>query len=395
MPAYHDPLYPDPAASEGPAFSGLFSRRVLLVLLALGVLWAVLRSAARSADLDPDAQARTVTPRGDLAQDEQTTIEIFERASPSVVGIQTARLTRERRLFFSRTLEVPEGVGSGFLWDDRGHVVTNYHVVQHADTADVILEGGASYPARLVGVAPDRDLAVLAIDAPRSELTPLPIGTSADLRVGQKVFAIGNPFGLEHSLSTGVISALGREIRSVTGFPIRGVIQTDAAINPGNSGGPLLDSAGRLIGVNTAIQSPSGASAGIGFAVPVDLVNAVVPRILREGHAERAGLGVLLGPDNWARQVGLRGAVIERVLDGGAAAEAGLLPAVSDGRGGVRLGDVIVGLEGQEVGGREDLYRLLSEHGVGDRVTLSVVSGGHGMGEIREVEVELIALSGR
>ena len=214
-----------------------------------------------------------IVPRGNLAQDERATIALFAAASPAVVHITTHAL--ERDYFTFNVMETPQGTGTGFLWDEQGHVLTNFHVIRDADTVQVALADRSSWPAKLIGVAPDKDLAVLKIEAPPDRLKQLPLGTSHDLQVGQHTFAIGNPFGLDHTLTTGVISALGREIESASGRPISDVIQTDAAINPGNSGGPLLDSSGRLIGMTTAIISPSGAYAGIGFAIPVDTIRWV------------------------------------------------------------------------------------------------------------------------
>ncbi|MEP0346693.1 S1C family serine protease, partial [Rhodopirellula bahusiensis] len=212
---------------------------------------------------------------GNLADTETRTIELFRVTSPSVVHITTSKVARD---YFSMNVqEIPQGSGTGFVWDKAGHIVTNNHVIQNADVAMVAFDDQTSYPAKLVGVAPDKDLAVLLIDAPAERLRPIPRGVSADLEVGRTALAIGNPFGLDQTLTTGVISALGREIKSDSGVPIKDVIQTDAAINPGNSGGPLLDRSGQLIGVNTAIYSPSGAYAGIGFAIPVDTVRWVVP----------------------------------------------------------------------------------------------------------------------
>jgi S1-C subfamily serine protease len=231
------------------------------------------------------AQPRAVAARGDLAEDEKGTISLFKTISPSVAYITTTAVRRE--LFSLRPLEVPQGAGSGFVWDENGYIVTNFHVIADAQGARVTLADRSTWPAQLVGVEPDKDVAVLKIDAPKHLLPPIPIGTSNDLQVGQKVFAIGNPFGFDQTLTTGVISGLGREIESMTRRPIQGVIQTDAAINPGNSGGPLLDSAGRLIGVNTAIYSPSGVYAGIGFAIPVDTVNEVVPQLIQQGRKAR------------------------------------------------------------------------------------------------------------
>jgi S1-C subfamily serine protease len=220
-----------------------------------------------------------------LTDDERETIALFEQASPSVVYITSLSVRRD--LFTLNVLEIPQGTGSGFVWDDAGHIVTNFHVIQNADRAQVTLADRSTWVAELVGVAPAKDLAVLRIDAPAAKLRPLPVGSSEDLRVGQTVLAIGDPFGLDQTLTTGVISALGREIESVAQIPIRDVIQTDAAINPGNSGGPLLDSSGRLIGVNAAIYSPSGAYAGIGFSIPVDTVKWVVPELIEHGELRR------------------------------------------------------------------------------------------------------------
>jgi S1-C subfamily serine protease len=295
-----------------------------------------------------------------------------------------------RRDFFSlNLLQIPEGTGSGIVWSDAGHIVTNFHVIQNADAAQVTLADHSTWRARRLGVAPDKDLAVLAIEAPKSRLRPIAIGTSNDLLVGQKVFAIGNPFGLDQTLTTGVISALGREIESVTRRPIRGVIQTDAAINPGNSGGPLLDSAGRLIGVNTAIFSPSGASVGIGFAIPVNTVNRIVPQLIRHGRVIRPGLGVQVAEDQLARELGLNGVLIVGVERGSMAAKAGLRPTIRDRSGRVRLGDVIVAINGERVKSVNDLYLLLEHYKIGEAVKVSVVRG-----EKRyEVKVTLEALN--
>ena len=245
---------------------------------------------------------REVTPRGDLSEIEKTNIDIYKKAKPSVVHITSIALERDE--WSLNVQEVPEGTGSGFIWDDGGHIVTNYHVIKDAQAASVMLADHTPWRASLVGAAPDKDLAVLHIDAPKSQLVPITIGSSEDLQVGQMAYAIGNPFGLDLTFTTGVISALGREIQSVTRRSIKNVIQTDAAINPGNSGGPLLDSAGRLIGVNAAIYSPSGGNIGIGFAIPVDEVNRVVPVLIKKGKLDRAGLGAQILADqsrgSWA-----------------------------------------------------------------------------------------------
>jgi S1-C subfamily serine protease len=228
----------------------------------------------------------------------------------------------------------------------------------------------------VVGIAPDKDLAVLRIDAPAKRLRPIPLGTSKELQVGQSVFAIGNPFALDQTLTTGVISALGREIESVTRRPIQGVIQSDAAINPGNSGGPLLDSAGRLIGVNTAIYSPSGASAGIGFAIPVDTVNRIVPELIRSGRITRPGLGVQIAEEQLTAQLGVNGVLVVDVARAGPGAKAGIRPTRRDGSGRVTLGDVITAIDGKKVESPNDLFLLLENYKVGDTVTVTVLRDG-------------------
>lgn len=348
------------------------------VWLVAALLMVVAALMLRNAGLFPKAlhsplaEPRTVTPRGDLAEDEKATIEIFQQASPSVVHITTTSQRVVRQGLRLRALEIPEGTGTGFIWDEKGHIVTNYHVIRNAHSARVTLADNSTWPARLVGYAPDKDLAVLKIEATPGQLKPLPIGTSDDLQVGQKVFAIGNPFGLDQTLTTGVISGLGREIESVTGRPIEGVIQTDAAINPGNSGGPLLDSSGRLIGVNTAIVSPSGTSAGIGFAVPVDVVNQYAPELIRTGRIERAGLGINIVPDAVARELGVeRGVLIRDVIEGGAADAAGLQGTFQDDER-IVLGDVITAIDGRSIHRTSDLLKALDGRRVGEDVELTL-----------------------
>jgi S1-C subfamily serine protease len=282
----------------------------------------------------------------------------------------------QRDLFTLNLYQIPQGTGSGFVWDTRGNVITNFHVIQNADAAQVTLADQSNWRARVVGVAPDKDLAVLRIDAPANRLQPIPIGTSKDLHVGQSVFAIGNPFGLDQTLTTGVISALNREIESITRRPIQGVIQSDAAINPGNSGGPLLDSAGRLIGVNTAIYSPSGASAGIGFAIPVDTVNRIVPELIRSGKITRPGLGVQIADEQIAQRLGVSGVLVVDVAKGSAASKAGIQPTRRDSEGRLRLGDVIVAIDGKNVVTPNDLFLLLEKYKVGDIVTVSLLRDG-------------------
>ncbi len=329
-----------------------------------------------------NAGPRAITPRGDLAEDEKSSIELFANASPSVVYVQSVRLVERRRGLFSREVfEVPEGTGTGFIWDDLGHIVTNFHVVepglQRNAELKVILADRSSWDARVVGVEPDRDLAVLKIDAPGARLRPIPVGTSANLQVGQKVYAIGNPFGFDQTLTTGIVSATGRTITARNGRTIEGVIQTDAAINPGNSGGPLLDSAGRLIGVNTMIYSPSGASVGIGFAVPVDIVNEIVPQLIRHGRVVRPLLGIEIVDAGIARQLGVtRGVLVGAVSEGSGAEQAGLEGPYRLGDGSIVLGDVIVAIDDREIKDYNDLRQVLDSKRAGDVVTLTVVRNG-------------------
>jgi S1-C subfamily serine protease len=312
-----------------------------------------------------------------LLEDEKNTSEIFRRVSPSVVFITTA--VRETDMFSFNSMEVPRGSGSGFIWDSKGHVVTNFHVVNGASSWSVTLPGkqeDSTYQAQVVGVDPSRDIAVLRIDAPASRLKPVQLGASDVLQVGQKVLAIGNPFGLDQTLTTGIVSALGREIDAENGRKIHEMIQTDASINPGNSGGPLLDSRGRVIGINTAIYSPTGTSAGIGFAVPVNQVKRVVPQILQYGKPLRIGIGVLPVTDSVARANGIRGVIIARVVPGAAADRAGLRGLVRGRRGEIVLGDVIVGLAGKAIEGQEDLYSALDAYKSGDEVDVVVIREG-------------------
>ncbi|MGB5103322.1 MAG: trypsin-like peptidase domain-containing protein [Steroidobacteraceae bacterium] len=329
-----------------------------------------------------NATARAVVARGDLAADEQATIELFEHSRDSVVFISTRQRVRD---FWTRNVfSVPRGSGSGFIWDDAGHVVTNYHVIQGASSATVRLADGRDYDAGLVGASPAHDIAVLRIGVGFKRPPPVPVGTSQDLRVGQKVFAIGNPFGLDWTLTTGIVSALDRSLPGESGVPIEHLIQTDAAINPGNSGGPLLDSAGRMIGITTAIYSPSGASAGIGFAVPVDTVNRVVPQLIRQGRYIRPALGVEIDESvnrRLAAMLQAEGVFVLSVAPGSAAAAAGLRGAEIAEDGSFVAGDVIVGVEGKPVTGVGQLLGRLDDFQVGDTVRLEVMRDG------RKVEV--------
>ena len=343
-------------------------RRLLLLLAAALAAPPLLHART-------DAAPRAVAPRGALASDEQAHIELFRRTSPSVVHITT--LAAQRDFFSLNVQQVPRGTGTGFVWDDQGHIVTNYHVIQGGSAARVTMADQSTHDAELVGAFPDRDLAVLRIQAPRAKLLPIAIGTSRDLIVGQRVYAIGNPFGLDQTLTTGIVSALNREIESFNSRTIRGVIQTDAAINPGNSGGPLLDSAGRLIGVNTQIASPSGASAGIGFAIPVDEVNRIVPRLIRDGRFVRPALGVTAGPANLHRALGLpKGVALVGVSADGPAARAGLQPFRRGRNGDVVAGDVITAVNDEAVTDLDDMLANLERRQPGDRVTLTVWRDG-------------------
>jgi len=320
------------------------------------------------------AAPRAVTPRGPLPPGEQSVVDRFKEARSSVVYLTSLAYQQD---FFSLDVQtVPTGTGSGFIWDAQGHVVTNYHVIEDAQEVEVALADGTRHKAKLVGVAPEKDLAVLQIQTKGLQLRPIPIGSSADLQVGQSVMAIGNPFGLDQTLTLGVVSALGREIQSATRRRISGVIQTDAAINPGNSGGPLLDSAGRLIGVNTAIQSTSGSSAGIGFAVPVDTVNRIVPQLISRGQSVRVDLGFDPIPDTWAADVKVpKGIIVGRVRPGGPADRAGLKGLTRQGRGWL-LGDVVLGVNGQPVKDMDKLLDLVETEPAGSAVTLDVYRQG-------------------
>ncbi|MGV3607976.1 MAG: S1C family serine protease [Planctomycetaceae bacterium] len=347
---------------------------ILIAIVFLLIAWIVSDRFRRfpntpTPPLNPQATARPVAPAGDLAEDERSTIDLFRRCSKSVVFISTAEVGRD---FNFNVTEIAKGTGSGFLWDESGHVVTNFHVVEGADRWRVTLADQTTWNATPIGVAPDKDLAVLKIDAPPQHLSPILVGSSAQLEVGQKVFAIGNPFGLDQTLTTGIISGLGRQIRSQTGRNIDGVIQTDAAINPGNSGGPLLDSHGRLIGVNAAIFSPSGTSAGIGFAIPVDTVNRIVPQLLRHGKVIRPGLGASYMPDRITARLGLKGVLIGAVKPGSPAEVAGILPVSRDQVGDVLLGDLLVAVDGKPINTVEELFNTLDRHEIGDEVSLTL-----------------------
>jgi len=327
----------------------------------------------------PVAAPTTITDPA-VATDEQNNIEVYKAVAPGVVYIQSTSTVRD---IFGWFAEAREGAGSGSIIDDQGDILTNYHVIAGAEKLTVSFGTGRTYPARVVGKDPDTDLAVIRLlQTPREPLTVVPLGDSDKLIVGQKVLAIGNPFGLERTLTTGVISGLERPIRAQNNRQIEGAIQTDASINPGNSGGPLLDSHGRMIGINSQIESPSGASAGVGFAIPVNIAKRVVPELVRNGAVVRPSLGITQRDvQTLARQVEMPvsdGVVIWYARPGGAAANAGLHGLVQTDDG-VELGDIIVGIDDQKVADTDDLYKILDKHHVGDTVNIEVVRRGKRM----------------
>lgn len=340
------------------------ARIAIIWALALATFWVGERFV-RTWLLVAD-EPRAVVPRGDLANFERVAADVFDNVAPSVVYIFTEMEAAGR--FGPVTQQ--SGTGSGFMWDGAGHVVTNFHVIRNADKIRVRLGSEEPTSASVVGVAPDYDLAVLKVTAGPAGLKAVPIGSSGDLRIGQSVFAIGNPFGLNRSLSTGVVSALNRHLPTASGREVHGVIQTDAAINPGNSGGPLLDSAGRMIGVSTAILSRSGTSSGVGFAIPIDVVNQVVPRLIRDGKFPRPGIGIVIVNEETSARIGVAGIVIAEVFPGSSAAGADL-KGVDRRRG--QLGDVITEVNGRPVQTIAEFAAVLDEAGIGSEVELTVV----------------------
>ncbi len=350
---------------------------VVSVGLLLISLWPALSMAEWGKPLGgtysgPEGKPRIVTPSpAELGADERATMAVFEQATKSVVFIANTAIRRDPWSF--DLFEAPQGSGTGFVWNKQGHIVTNFHVVYGANSIRVTLADRSEHKAVVIGADPDHDLAVLQVQVPDEALSPVVVGISNDLHVGQKVLAIGNPFGLDHTLTTGVVSALGRTIKSLSNRTIEGVIQTDAAINPGNSGGPLLDSAGRLIGVNTQIVSPSGAFAGIGFAVPIDTVNRIVPELIKHGKLIRPGLGVSLVPDAMAKRWGIKGLIIGKVSRGSVAELAGLKGVRETATGRVELGDIIVSVDGKPVGTLDNLMDAMERHKVNDQVTVEIL----------------------
>ena len=355
-------------------------RIVVFWALALLTLWLgerIYRNYVWKAD-----PPRVVTVAGKLSDWEKSNIELFLAASPSVVSITTEQMRLNPVIGVA---EVAQGAGSGFIWDEAGHVVTNYHVIEGARMVYVQLHAGDPIPARVVGGARQYDVAVVKLSDVPAGLRPLPVGTSKALHVGQATYAIGNPFGLQRTLTTGIVSALERRLPTAQGREVRGVIQTDAAINPGNSGGPLLNSSGQLIGVNTAILSESGASAGIGFAIPVDLVSRVVPQVIKSGRAPRPGLGIVAADERIAAQLGIPGVVVLGVARGSPAEKAGLRPFRPDSR---EPGDIIVAVNGKPTQTLADLAEALDEAGIGSEVTAKLKRGD----AEREVRMRVVDL---
>jgi 2-alkenal reductase len=355
------------------------TRLLLAAALAATLTFSIAVEAQRGRAVEP----RTVAPRGPMLPQEQAVIRLFEAASPSVAYITTQRVALGA--FFNQ--EIATGAGSGFVWDNRGHIVTNYHVVEGAGRVQVQLDAGRTFDAKVVGVAPDYDLAVVRIEEGAAGLRPIPLGTSHDLKIGQAVFAIGNPFGLTRTITSGIVSALDRHLPTSDLREIAGAIQTDAAINPGNSGGPLLDSSGRLVGVTTAIKSPSGGSTGVGLAIPSDLVNRIVPQLIAYGRAPQPSIGIVpVHPDRVAR-AGITGVVIARIQPHSPAAQAGLQALNSRSNS---LGDVIVAVNGRQVESLPTFAAELDRVGIDNTAELTVIRDG----AERKVKVKVIDVRG-
>jgi len=358
--------------------------RMISLLAIVSLLFANCAMFLATPGEEEPVRGRAASDTVGLCIEETKVISIFEESAPSVAFITNK--VRRRSIFSFNSIESSQGSGSGFIWDKDGHVVTNYHVIHDAHSVSVTLADKTVWNAELVGAAPDKDLAVLKIDAPKNALVPIDVGTSSQLRVGQTVLAIGNPFGLDHTLTKGVISARGREIKALTGRIIHDVIQTDAAINPGNSGGPLIDSGGRLVGVNTAIMSPSGFNAGIGFAVPVDTVKRIVPQLIKHGKVYYPDPGLQLLPEQYSQKLNLTGAVVLEVREGTPADRIGLQGIYRDRRGDIIIGDIIVAIDGVKVRNLDDYYNILEKYKAGDEVTLTIKRGRG----LFETEIELI-----
>jgi S1-C subfamily serine protease len=359
-------------------------RQILVIALASALFAAITVTAAQRlwVHFQPFGMASISPPASitdpSLATDEQNNIEVYKAASPGVVYIQSTAIQRDFYGLFSRPVE---GAGAGSVIDEQGDILTNFHVIADAEKLTVSFGSGKAYPARVIGRDPDTDLAVIRLlETPKESLTIVPMGDSDKLIVGQKVLAIGNPFGLDRTLTTGVISGLQRPIRAQNGKPIEGAIQTDASINPGNSGGPLLDSHGRMIGINSQIESPSGASAGVGFAIPVSIAKRIVPTLIRDGEIRRPKLGIApRNVESLGTQLQLpvpKGVLILSVQPASAAANAGLRGVVQTEDGDLELGDIIVGIDGEKIDNNDDLYKILDKHKVGDNVSVAIYRQG-------------------
>jgi len=351
--------------------SALFATVTVLGVQQLSSRWQPFGSAAPAMVTAPVADPA-------LATDEQNNIEVYKSVSPGVVYIQSSTTVRDWTGLFAQERE---GAGSGSIIDDQGDILTNYHVIADAEKLTVSFAGGKAYPARVIGKDPDTDLAVIRLlEQPKEAMTVVPLGDSDHLIVGQKVLAIGNPFGLDRTLTTGVISGLQRPIHAENNRLIEGAIQTDAAINPGNSGGPLLDSHGRMIGINAQIESPTGASAGVGFAIPVNIAKRIVPQLVKNGAVLRPTLAITMkNVEDFGRQAQLPvpdGVLIWTVRMGGAGANAGLRGLSRTEDGDVELGDIIVGIDGQKISNDDDVYRVLDKHQIGDTVNVEVIRRG-------------------
>jgi S1-C subfamily serine protease len=312
----------------------------------------------------------------DLLAVETKTIDIYRKSVPSTVNVSNIKLARN--LFYG-DVEVPQGAGSGFVWDEEGHIITNYHVVQGGNSFVVtFFNDPKQYRAKIIGTAPEKDIAVLKLEKKPDNLIPIRVGSSKNLVVGQSSFAIGSPFGLDYTLTTGVISALGRKIDGIGGVKINDMIQTDAAINMGNSGGPLLDSSSNLIGMNTVIFSTSGSSAGLGFAVPSDTIKMIVPQLIEHGKVIRPGLGIGIVPDSMKRRLSAtgKGLIISYIDEKGSAAKAGLKGMTQDQYGRMFLGDIILSVDGKEVNSLDDIYQVLDKKKIGDVVDVKYLRDG-------------------
>ncbi|MBI3564190.1 MAG: trypsin-like peptidase domain-containing protein [Elusimicrobia bacterium] len=318
--------------------------------------------------------AAAALPASALLPEEENTIKVFRGASPSVVFVTNVALGRTMTM---DEYAIPQGAGSGFVWDKKGHIVTNFHVVQGGDAFLVTFDDQTQLEAKLVGADPNKDIAVLQVAEPSDKLVPIRVGSSDKLQVGQQTFAIGNPFGLDHTLTRGIVSALGRQVEGVGGVTIRDMIQTDAAINPGNSGGPLLDSSGDLIGMNTMIYSRSGSSAGVGFAVPVSFIKRIVPQLIQYGKVARPGIGItILTPGQKYYVVGEQdGVVVDKVAKDGPAAAAGVRGGRRLPGGRYQIGDIIVGIDDHAVKDFDDLYNALDRYKPGDTVSVKILRG--------------------